>query len=185
MKVIQTALDGVLILEPRVFEDERGLFYESYHASRYTEVLNQPIQFVQDNHSHSVQHVLRGLHLQTRKPQGKLIQVVQGAIFDVAVDLRPKSTTYAQWFGLELTAVSHQQLWIPPGFAHGFLTLSETADVHYKVTDYYDPGYELSLRWDDPTIQIRWPTSESVQLSDKDRDAMTLQQIMDQFATDH
>jgi dTDP-4-dehydrorhamnose 3,5-epimerase len=183
MKVTPTPLDGVVIIEPRIFEDSRGLFFESYHVDRYSEALRQPLRFVQDNHSRSSKHVLRGLHLQSRKPQGKLIQVINGAVFDVAVDLRPQSKSFGKWFGLELTSENPQQLWIPPGFAHGFLTLTTNAEIQYKVTDYYDPGYELSLLWNDPTIGIQWPTGAPVQLSEKDRDGLHLDQVMDQLAS--
>ena len=157
MKLTETSLAGVMLCEPKIFEDERGLFFESFNETLFSEALGESVKFVQDNHSHSVQNVLRGLHLQTRKPQGKLIRVTRGSIFDVAVDMRRESPSYGHWFGLELDSEKHRQLWIPRGFAHGFLTLSETADVQYKVTDYYDPGYEISIAWDDPALRIDWP----------------------------
>lgn len=171
MRLSETPLGGVMLCEPRVFEDDRGLFFESYNEGAFSEAVGEPIRFVQDNHSHSLKNVLRGLHLQTRKPQGKLIRVTRGSIFDVAVDTRKDSPSFRHWFGLILDSKKHQQLWIPPGLAHGFLTLSESADVHYKVTDYYDPGFELSLRWDDPSVGVQWPATDGIVLSDKDRDA--------------
>ena len=178
MQLKETALAGVMICQPAVFSDSRGLFFESFNQEAFSNALGESVVFVQDNHSHSKQHVLRGLHLQTRKPQGKLVRVTHGRIFDVAVDLRPESHNYGQWLGVELDSNDHHQLWIPPGFAHGFLTLSETADVHYKVTDYYDPGFEISLQWDDPGIGVQWPVMDSVLLSKKDSDALSLEAVV-------
>lgn len=156
MNIIQTALPEVLIIEPKVFGDPRGFFLESWNQARFAEA-GLTMNFVQDNHSRSARSVLRGLHFQIERPQGKLVRVTQGAVFDVAVDVRRSSPRFGQWVGVELSDANHRQLWIPPGFAHGFLTLSETADFQYKCTDFYDPPSERSVRWDDPTIGITWP----------------------------
>lgn len=156
MEVQRTSLPGVLIVEPQVFEDERGYFMEAFNADRYAEE-GMAGDFVQDNHSGSRQGVLRGLHYQIRRPQAKLVQVTAGEIFDVAVDLRRSSDTFGQWVGVELSAGNRRQLWIPPGFAHGFYTLSEWAEVSYKVTDYYAPEWERTLLWNDPEVGIDWP----------------------------
>ncbi len=158
MQVQRTTLDGVLVLEPKVFGDARGFFFESFNQRAFDAAVGQPVEFVQDNHSRSARGVLRGLHWQ-RPPhaQGKLVRVVQGAVFDVAVDLRRSSPTFGRWVGVELSADNHRQLWIPPGFAHGFLVLSDSADFLYKTTDYYAPEAEACVRFDDPRLAIAWP----------------------------
>lgn len=166
-----TAIPEVLILEPKVFGDERGFFFESFNQADFEAVTGlHGLQFVQDNHSKSVKGVLRGLHFQTPpKAQGKLVRVVHGAVFDVAVDIRRASPTFGQWVGVELSAENKKQLWIPPGFAHGFLTLSDTAEFLYKTTDVYSPAHEKAIRWDDPHLAIDWPdVGVSPQLSGKD-----------------
>jgi dTDP-4-dehydrorhamnose 3,5-epimerase len=157
MKVIPTDLPEVLILEPRVFGDERGFFMESYNARAFNEAVGYDVRFVQDNHSHSVRGVLRGLHYQLPPDaQGKLLRVTSGRVFDVAVDLRCGSRRFGEWVGVELSSDNHRQLWIPEGFAHGFLVLSETADFLYKTTNYYSPRAERAVRWDDPNIGVKW-----------------------------
>lgn len=169
MKVTPARIADILIIEPRVFGDERGFFLESFNQKVFNEALGREIVFVQDSHSRSAKNVIRGLHWQVApKAQGKLVRVVSGEVFDVAVDLRKDSATYGQWVGEILTADNKKQLWIPPGFAHGFLTLSETADFLYKTTEYYSPEHERSLRWNDPTIGIAWPVTGDVLLSPKD-----------------
>jgi dTDP-4-dehydrorhamnose 3,5-epimerase len=157
LHITATAIPDVLIVEPKVFGDERGWFTESYNADDFAQAIGRDIQFVQDNHSFSRQWTLRGLHYQLEKTQGKLVRVVSGAVFDVALDIRRDSPSYGKWVGLELSATNHKQLWIPPGFAHGFLVLSETAEFLYKTTDYYHPQSEACLAWNDPTIGIEWP----------------------------
>jgi dTDP-4-dehydrorhamnose 3,5-epimerase len=169
MKIIKTKLDGAIIIEPKVFGDHRGFFMETYHCNRYKEA-GIAIAFVQDNHSRSSKGVLRGLHFQKTKPQGKLVRVVRGEVFDVAVDIRKGSVTFGQWEGVILSEENKRQFYVPPGFAHGFVTLSDTADFEYKCTDYYDPSDEGSIRWDDPEIGIEWPVTLP-QLSDKDKTA--------------
>lgn len=186
MKVLDTRLPGVKRIEPAVHTDDRGHFLESYQARRYAQLLGAPVNFVQDNCSRSRKGVLRGLHYQVRHPQGKLIRVSQGAVFDVAVDLRPDSPTFGQWEGLVLEAEPYaprtgyaaapSQLWVPPGFAHGFLVLSESATVDYKCTDYYHPEDEACLRWDDPDLAIAWPQADPI-LSDRDRQGDTLKAL--------
>jgi dTDP-4-dehydrorhamnose 3,5-epimerase len=173
MKVTRTALPEVLLLEPKVFGDERGFFLESFNERAFCAAVGREVRFVQDNHSRSSQGVLRGLHYQLAPhAQGKLVRVVSGSVFDVAVDMRRSSATFGRWVGFELSAANHLQLWIPPGFAHGFLVLSETADFLYKTTDYYAPQSEGAVRWDDPTIAIQWPDAGTPpQLSGKDRAA--------------
>jgi len=169
MRVISTAIPDVLIIEPQVFGDDRGFFFESFNAARFREAIGQDVDFVQDNHSRSQQNVLRGLHYQIApKAQGKLVRTVQGAVFDVAVDIREDSKTYGQWVGEILSANNKRVLWIPAGFAHGFLTLSETAEFLYKTTDYYAPEYERAIRWDDRTLNIAWPLQAVPILSAKD-----------------
>lgn len=168
MNVIETSLPGVLILEPRVFGDARGFFMESYNRRVFAE-LGLPTDFVQDNHSRSARGVLRGLHYQIQKPQGKLVRVVRGAVYDVAVDLRRSSPTFGRWVGVELSEANQRMLWIPPGFAHGFLVLSDCADFLYKTTDFYAPEYERCLAWNDPAIGIAWPLDGEPVLSAKDR----------------
>jgi len=168
MNVIATAIPEVLIIEPQVFGDERGFFFESFNARNFQKVTGLDVTFVQDNHSRSAKGVLRGLHYQVQQTQGKLVRVTQGSVFDVAVDIRKSSATFGQWVGVELSAENYRQCWIPPGFAHGFLVLSESADFLYKTTDYYAPEYEHCIRWDDPTLNIQWPLSAPPELSVKD-----------------
>lgn len=168
MKVIPTAIPDVLIIEPRVFGDKRGFFFESFNQRIFNQAVGQNVQFVQDNHSRSAHGVLRGLHYQLRQPQGKLVRVVRGAVFDVAVDVRKSSPTFGRWVGVVLTEDNCRQLWIPPGFAHGFVVTSESADFLYKTTDYYAPEHERCIIWDDPELAIEWPVSITPQLSAKD-----------------
>ena len=169
MKVIDTAIAEVKIIEPRVFEDERGFFFESFNQQRFEEAIGYPVEFVQDNHSRSSRGVLRGLHYQQAPhAQGKLVRCVAGAVWDVAVDLRQSSPTFGQSVGVELSAGNRWQLWIPAGFAHGFLTLSESAEFLYKTTDYYAPAAEVCLRWNDPVLAIAWPEAVRPVLSVKD-----------------
>jgi dTDP-4-dehydrorhamnose 3,5-epimerase len=156
MKVTQTPLPGVLLIEPAVFGDARGFFLESWNQRRFAEATGVDLPFVQDNHSRSARHVLRGLHYQLVKPQGKLVRVVAGEVFDVAIDLRRSSPTFGRWYGCRLDAVAHRQLWIPPGFGHGFVVLSETADFLYKTTEYWHPEHERSVAWNDPAVGIDW-----------------------------
>lgn len=157
MKIISTDISDVLVLEPQIYADSRGWFYESYNHLAFGHKTGLSLSFVQDNHSSSSQSVLRGLHYQIQQPQGKLVRVVMGSVFDVAVDLRRSSPTFGQWVGVTLSANNRQQLWVPPGFAHGFLVLSPTAEVLYKTTDYYAPAHERCLIWNDPSLQIVWP----------------------------
>lgn len=157
MIVERTRLPEVLVLQPRIFGDERGFFTESWNKARFDQAVGASIDFVQDNHSRSSRGVLRGLHYQIEQAQGKLVRVVSGRVFDVAVDLRRSSPRLGQWVGVELSAQNHRQLWIPPGFAHGYLTLSDTADFLYKSTDYYAPAHERALLWNDPHVAIDWP----------------------------
>jgi dTDP-4-dehydrorhamnose 3,5-epimerase len=166
--VTPTAIPEVLLLEPQVFGDARGFFFESFNQRDFADKTGVELAFVQDNHSKSAQGVLRGLHYQIQHPQGKLVRVVQGQVFDVVVDLRQSSTTFGQWVGVYLDAQKHQQLWVPPGFAHGFVVLSETAEFLYKTTDYWYPEHERSLRWDDPTLGIDWPMKGQPVLAAKD-----------------
>lgn len=168
MQVIQTSLAGVLILEPKVFGDARGFFFESFNARRFAELTGINTPFVQDNHSRSAKGVLRGLHYQIKQPQGKLIRVIVGEVFDVAVDIRRSSPTFGKWIGNKLSCDNKLMMWIPPGFAHGFLTLSEAAEILYKTTDYYAPEYERCIIWNDPQLNIRWPLDAKPQLSAKD-----------------
>lgn len=169
IKVTATAIAEVVILEPQVYRDFRGFFYESYNEKDWADAAGITTRFVQDNHSGSAQGVLRGLHYQIQSPQGKLIRVVAGEIFDVAVDLRKSSPSFGQWTGLVLSADNKRQLWVPEGFAHGFLVLSEFAEVLYKATNYYAPEYERCILWDDPTLAIAWPTPAAPILSSKDQ----------------
>jgi dTDP-4-dehydrorhamnose 3,5-epimerase len=157
MQVTKTAIADVLLLEPKVFGDERGFFYESFNERVFREATGVALPFVQDNHSKSGYGVLRGLHYQLQQPQGKLVRVVQGAVFDVAVDIRPESATYGQWVGEILSADNKRQLWVPPGLAHGFVVISETAEFLYKTTDYYAPEHERCIAWNDPALNIQWP----------------------------
>jgi dTDP-4-dehydrorhamnose 3,5-epimerase len=176
MKITPTSLPEVLIIEPRVFGDARGFFTESWNEQAFDQAVGHAVRFVQDNHSRSVRGVLRGMHFQLPPhTQGKLVRVVSGAVFDVAVDLRRSSPNFGRWDGIELSAENHRQLWVPPGFAHGFLVLSETADFLYKTTDYYAPQAEGCLRWDDPTVGINWPaTGVAPMLAEKDAKAPLL-----------
>jgi dTDP-4-dehydrorhamnose 3,5-epimerase len=175
MKIIATTLPGVLIIEPQVFADARGYFMETYHQTRY-EAFGIPEVFVQDNYSHSVYGTLRGLHYQIRYPQAKLVQVLQGRIFDVVADIRPGSPSYGRWLSLELSDGDHRQVFIPQGYAHGFCVLSETADVGYKCSDFYRPEDEGGILWSDPTLNIAWPISQPVQ-SLKDSQYPLLQRL--------
>ena len=168
MKAIPTAIPDLLIIEPKIFGDERGFFFESFNRRQFAELTGRDLDFVQDNHSRSVKNVLRGLHYQIQQPQGKLVRVVQGAVFDVAVDIRKSSSTFGQHVGLELSAENKRMLWIPEGFAHGFVVLSDTAEFLYKTTDYWAPEFERSIIWNDPTIGIQWPIQEPA-LSVKDQ----------------
>jgi dTDP-4-dehydrorhamnose 3,5-epimerase len=176
MKVTPTAIADVLILEPKVFGDVRGFFYESFNQNAFAQATGLNIKFVQDNHSRSSKGVLRGLHYQIQQPQGKLVRVVRGAVFDVAVDIRRSSPTFGLAVGLELSEENHRQLWIPAGFAHGFLVLSDSADFLYKTTDYYSPEFERCIAWNDATIGIEWPLQNDPQLSTKDQAGLPLSQ---------
>ena len=177
MKVIDTNIAEVKIIEPKVFGDDRGFFLETFHAARYAELTCIDLAFVQDNHSRSAKGVLRGLHFQKTKPQGKLVRVVSGEVFDVAVDIRLNSPTFGQWEGVILSEQNKRQFWVPPGFAHGFVVLSDTADFEYKCTDYYDPADEGSIRWDDPDLAIDWPVTNP-SLSDKDATAGSFKDLV-------
>lgn len=169
MIVTATAIANVLLIEPKVFGDERGFFFESFNERAFREATGVTLPFVQDNHSKSARGVLRGLHYQTQQAQGKLVRVVAGEVFDVAVDIRSNSPTYGQWVGEVLSGDNKRQLWVPPGLAHGFLVLSESAEFLYKTTDYYAPAHERCIAWNDPTLAIAWPTiSVAPQLSEKD-----------------
>lgn len=179
MKVIPTRLEDCVIIEPKVFGDHRGFFLETFQAQRYAEQAGITLPFVQDNHSRSTQGVLRGLHFQVTKPQGKLVRVVRGEVFDVAVDLRRNSPTFGQWEGVYLSEENKRQFWVPPGFAHGFVVLSEVADFEYKCTDYYDPTDEGAIRWNDPELAIEWPEGLEVKLSEKDANAPTFREFCD------
>ena len=177
MNVIETALPEVLILEPKVFGDERGFFYESFNAKAFEAATGLNRQFVQDNHSRSQKGVLRGLHYQLENTQGKLVRVTVGEVLDVAVDVRRNSANFGQWVAVRLSAENGRQLWVPEGFAHGFVVLSDFAEFLYKTTDYYNPSAERCIRWDDPTIAIDWQLDEAPQLSAKDQLGKTLQEI--------
>ena len=169
MKATPTAIPDVLVIEPKVFGDARGFFFESFNQKAFNAAIGQAVTFVQDNHSRSSRGVLRGLHYQVQQPQGKLVRVVRGAVFDVVVDIRQSSPTYGKWVGLELSEDKHQQLWVPPGLAHGFLVLSENAEFLYKTTDYYAPQFEKCIAWNDATLNIDWPLhGASPSLSAKD-----------------
>jgi len=176
MDVIETSIPDVKLLKPKVFGDERGFFMESYNKQTLAELLGLDVEFVQDNHSRSSKNVLRGLHYQLKQAQGKLVRVVAGEVFDVAVDLRRSSPTFGQWAGAILSATNHHQFWVPAGFAHGFVVLSDTADFMYKTTDYYAPEYEKCIRWDDPAIGIEWPFEGEPSLSDKDKQGVAFDQ---------
>ena len=169
MKATQLELEGLYLLEPEVFEDDRGFFFESFNQAKFERAIGRQVTFVQDNHSKSFKGVLRGLHYQDPKPQGKLVRVTQGEIFDVVVDIRPDSPTYGRWIGNYLSAENKKQHWIPEGFAHGFLVLSDTAEFLYKTTDFYAPECEVCIAWDDPTLAIHWPLDGPPKLSGKDQ----------------
>lgn len=175
MKVIPTSIPEVLIIEPNIISDSRGYFFESFNEKVFSQNTGLNVNFVQDNHSHSVKGVLRGLHYQIQKPQGKLVRVVRGAVFDVVVDIRESSPTFGQWEGIELTEDNCRQLWAPTGFAHGFLVLSDNTDFLYKTTDFYAPEFERSILWNDPVIGIKWPLDGEPQLSDKDKNSLPLE----------
>ena len=178
MQVTRTEIPDVLILEPKLFGDARGFFLESYNQRSFQEATGLNVNFVQDNHSRSRRGVLRGLHYQVQQPQGKLVRVVRGAVFDVAVDIRVGSPTFGRWVGVELSEDNHRQLWIPPGLAHGFVVLSETADFLYKTTDYYAPAHERCLMWNDPEVGIAWPDlGEPPLLSAKDQQGHALKDL--------
>ena len=174
MNVIPTAIPDVLIIEPKVFGDERGFFFESFNRRQFAELIGRNVDFVQDNHSRSAKNVLRGLHYQIQQPQGKLVRVVQGAVFDVAVDIRRSSPTFGQHVGVELSADNKRLLWVPEGFAHGFVVVSDTAEFLYKTTDYWAPEFERSIAWNDPAIGIQWPIQGEPSLSAKDQQSKAL-----------
>ena len=171
MKATRLAIPEVVLIEPKVFGDARGFFFESFNQKAFNEATGTNHQFVQDNHSRSAKGVLRGLHYQIQQPKGKLVRVVRGAVFDVAVDIRKSSPTFGRWVGAELSEDNQHQLWVPPGFAHGFLVLSDLADFLYKTTDYYAPQYERSILWNDSDLNIDWPIGEPI-LSNKDRQGL-------------
>ena len=174
MKVTPTAIADVLVIEPKVFGDARGFFYESFNQKAFNQATGLNLNFVQDNHSRSAKGVLRGLHDQVEQPQGKLVRVVRGAVFDVAVDIRKNSLTFGRWVGMELSEDNHKQHWIPAGFAHGFLVTSDSAEVLYKTDDYYAPEHERCIAWNDPDIGIEWPVGMAPSLSAKDQAGSTL-----------
>jgi len=177
MKIVSTAIPDLLIIEPKVFGDERGFFYESFNKRRFAELTGIDAEFVQDNHSKSAQHVLRGLHYQIRQAQGKLVRVVAGKVFDVAVDIRKSSPTFGQWAGAELSSENKRMLWVPPGFAHGFVVLSEMAEFLYKTTDYYAPEFERCISWNDADLAIDWNLNGALpQLSAKDQAGKSLRE---------
>ncbi len=179
MKVLETKLAGVRIVEPTVFRDERGSFRESYHKQRYADVVGSDIEFVQDNHSKSRKGVLRGLHLQQKHPQGKLVRVITGHVWDVAVDVDPQSSTFREWVGVDLTQDNERQMYVPPGYAHGFCVLSDFADFLYKCTTFYDPRDEVGILWNDPELAIDWPV-QMPELSVRDAGNMTLNDFLKQ-----
>jgi len=174
ISVTSTAITDVLIIEPKLFGDERGWFTESFNAQDFSEVTGLDVNFVQDNHSFSRQSTLRGMHYQLEKTQGKLVRVVSGSVFDVVVDLRQNSSTFGKWVGVELSAENHKQLWVPPGFAHGFLVVSPTAEFLYKTTDYYHPQSEVCLAWNDPSVAIQWPLGSGVKPNLNAKDSTSL-----------
>lgn len=177
MNIVDTKIPEVKIIEPKVFGDDRGFFLETFQAERYASVIGDGLTFVQDNHSRSCKGVLRGLHFQKTKPQGKLVRVVTGEVFDVAVDIRKDSPTFGQWEGVLLTGDNKKQFWVPPGFAHGFVVLSDIADFEYKCTDYYDPSDEGAICWNDPDLAIDWPIDFEPSLSAKDLEAGLLKDL--------
>ncbi len=174
MNVLATEIPDVMLIEPRVFGDDRGFFFESFNAKAFSEKTGVSLPFVQDNHSRSIQNVLRGLHYQIQQPQGKLVRALMGSIFDVAVDIRKSSPHFGQWVGYELSAENKRQLWVPPGFAHGFVVLSEFAEVAYKTTDYYAPQHERCILWNDSDLAIDWQITASPILSAKDQAGVRL-----------
>jgi dTDP-4-dehydrorhamnose 3,5-epimerase len=167
--VTPTAIKDVIVIEPRVFSDDRGFFFESFNHAKFEEAVGKQVKFVQDNHSKSAENVLRGLHYQIQQPQGKLVRVVQGVVFDVAVDFRKSSPTFGQWVGEILSADNKKQIWVPEGFAHGFVVLSKTAEFLYKTTDYYAPEFERCIAWNDREVDIKWPINGAAILSAKDQ----------------
>ena len=175
MHIVKTSIPEIIIFEPKVFGDDRGFFFESFNAKVFEQATGLRVDFVQDNHSKSAKNVLRGLHYQIEQAQGKLVRVTQGEVFDVAVDLRQSSATFGQWEGTHLSGENKRQMWIPPGFAHGFLVLSDTAEFLYKTTDFYAPQYECCLKWDDPSVAIEWPLEGAPLLSAKDNVGLSLQ----------
>lgn len=180
MKITNTSLSGVMIIEPRLFHDQRGYFYESFNENKFKELIVSDVSFKQDNQSRSVKGVLRGLHYQEAPyAQGKLVRCVRGEVFDVAVDIRKESPTYGEWLGIVLSEENNKQLWIPAGFAHGFLTLSEKADFLYKTTDYYSPAHERCIKWDDTDLNIEWPSMEYI-ISEKDMNGSTFSSLSSQ-----
>lgn len=172
MKIVEAYLNGGLLIEPTVFGDERGFFFESYNARAFAELTELKVDFVQDNHSRSSHGVLRGLHYQIQQPQGKLVRVVAGSVFDVAVDIRRSSATFGRWFGAVLSAENKRMMWVPPGFAHGFVVTSDIAEFLYKTTDYWAKEHERAIRWNDPDLNIEWPLSGEPTLSTKDQGAV-------------
>ena len=176
MKVVKTKLADCVVIEPKLFKDQRGFFMETYHSDRYRKQAGIELDMVQDNHSRSVKGVLRGLHFQKKKPQGKLVRVVRGEVYDVAVDIRPQSHTFGEWEAIVLSEANKKQFWIPPGFAHGFLVLSDFAEFEYKCSDFYDPSDEGSILWCDKTLDIPWPATAPV-LSDKDLSAPSFESL--------
>jgi dTDP-4-dehydrorhamnose 3,5-epimerase len=176
MNIIRTKISEVIIFQPKVFGDDRGFFFESFNQKVFAEATGLSVNFVQDNHSKSAKNVLRGLHYQIEQAQGKLVRVTQGEVFDVAVDLRESSPTFGQWEGTKLSAENKRQMWIPPGFAHGFLVLSDTAEFLYKTTDFYAPQYECCLKWDDSSIGIEWPLQGVPILSAKDSQGLNFRE---------
>jgi dTDP-4-dehydrorhamnose 3,5-epimerase len=177
VKVTPTAIPDVLIIEPKVFGDARGFFFESFNQKAFDEAIGRHVEFVQDNHSRSTKGVLRGLHYQIQQPQGKLVRVVRGAVFDVAADIRRSSQTFGKWVGIELTEDNHKQLWVPPGFAHAFLVLSDSADFLYKTTEFYEPAHERCIVWNDARLGIVWPdVGMSPQLSAKDQGGVAFEE---------
>jgi dTDP-4-dehydrorhamnose 3,5-epimerase len=174
VNVISTAIADVMIIEPKVFGDDRGFFFESFNSRQFAKLIGRNVDFVQDNHSRSAKNVLRGLHYQIQQPQGKLVRVVQGVVFDVAVDIRRSSPTFGQHIGVELSAENKRMFWVPEGFAHGFVVLSDTAEFLYKTTNYWAPEFERSIAWNDPALGIQWPIQGEPTLSAKDQQALSL-----------
>jgi len=177
MNVAETYIDGLKVIDPVVYGDDRGFFLETYHAEKYKTILGESVGFVQDNHSFSKKGTLRGMHFQKKNPQGKLVRVITGEVFDVALDLRKGSRTFGKWFGLKLSGENKLQLWVPPGFAHGFQVLSENAHFEYKCSDYYRPDDEACLLWNDPDADIKWPLNSPI-LSDKDKSGLSLKALI-------